>query len=320
MHNMLKPLLISLACSLHLSVNAQSGCTDPSANNYNAHAVTNNGSCAYAPVHYAPILKGELPKDLTESSGLLWDEDVLWSHNDSGNPPELYKLDTANGHIIQKVKITDEDNIDWEDITADKKYIYIGDFGNNRGNRDNLSILRIEKKDIDDSHKAHVKARKIKFSYADQEYLSDKPYQHNYDCEALICIDDYLYIFTKDWADMKTRVYKIPKEPGKYKVQPYDSFDVKGFVTSAAYNPQTRQIVLLGYTGWMKYSFMWFLSDYNGDHFFTGNKRRIDMGDGSAWQTEGITFISPTRFFISNEKEGNRPASLYAGSIDWQEK
>ena len=37
-------------------------------------------------------------------------------------------------------------NTDWEEISQDKDFIYIGDIGNNSGNRDDLKIYRAGKK------------------------------------------------------------------------------------------------------------------------------------------------------------------------------
>lgn len=297
---------------------AQNGCTDISAMNYNPLAKKNDGSCYYYATHYNPLFKAVMPAAIPETSGLIWDDGKLWTLNDSGNPPALFSIDSADGHILQTVYIDNFPNIDWEDLTADEDYIYIGDFGNNRGRRTDQKILRIAKKDIGKDAVVHVKAKAISFSYADQTNFDVKAYQHNFDCEAIISIKDDLYIFTKNWSNLHTKVYKLPKEPGEYKVSPYDSFNVGGVITGASYNKKTKEVVLLGYVDFMKHSFMWFMNDYTGDHFFTGNKRYIDMGDGSAWQTEGICFISANHFLISNEKEDGKPAALYSGYKIWQ--
>jgi hypothetical protein len=313
---MYKVIAASFLCLFSTNAFAQDGCTDVHAMNYNPTARKNDGTCTYATIHYEPILKAVLPATIPETSGLVWDDGKLWTLNDSGNPAELFSIDSADGHILQTVYIDNFPNIDWEDLTADKDYIYIGDFGNNRGRRTDQKILKIAKNDIGKDALVHVKAKAISFNYADQTNFEVKAYQHNFDCEAIISIKDELYIFTKNWSDLHTKVYKLPKEPGNYTVKPYDIFNVAGVVTAASYNKETKEIVLLGYIDFMKHSFMWFLNDYTDDHFFTGNKRRIDMGDGKAWQTEGISFISPNHFLISNEKEDGKPAALYSGWLD----
>ena len=79
-----------------------------------------------------------LPSVLHESSGLCFTDGNLWSFGDSGNPNSIYKIDTSTGVILQTVTIQNYPNIDWEDISADSTFMYIGDFGNNNGNRTNL--------------------------------------------------------------------------------------------------------------------------------------------------------------------------------------
>ena len=126
--------------------NAQiSGCTDPKANNYNPLATTNNGSCTYNVTIYNPPLKYLLPDEVDENSGLAYLNGKLWTINDSGGLPVLYALDTTNGQIVQRIAIANAVNIDWESLADDDQYIYIGDFGNNSGNRDDLSIYRVLK-------------------------------------------------------------------------------------------------------------------------------------------------------------------------------
>ena len=103
------------------------------------------------PVDASPIsikLKCVLPKILKESSGLCYTDGNLWTFGDSGNPNEIFKIDSSTGIILQTVQIDNFPNIDWEDITADSSFIYIGDFGNNNGNRTDLKIIRIKKTDL----------------------------------------------------------------------------------------------------------------------------------------------------------------------------
>ena len=295
---------------------AQLGCTDPYATNYNASATINDGSCVYPVTHDTPVLRTTLPVTvLAESSGLAWSDGKLWSHNDSGNPATFFSIDTTDGHVLQTVYVDNHPNVDWEDIAADNDYIYIGDFGNNTGDRTDLKVLKIAKASIGNDSAVHVNAQTISFSYTDQ--TSFTPTQlNNFDCEALISIGDSLYIFTKDRLDNKTRVYKMPKVPGTYALSPYTNYNVNGLITAASYNATTHEIVLLGYTLLKTNSFLWFLNDYNGDMFFSGNKRRIEIGNNTEWQTEGIAFISPDRFFISNET-ATVTASLFIGTKNW---
>jgi len=62
---------------------------------------------------------------------------------------------------------------------------------------------------------------------------------------------------------------------------------------------------------------MWFMNDFKGDNFFSGDKRRVELGNGQQWQTEGITYIVPGRFFISNEIAGSIDQSLWVSNKTW---
>ena len=81
------------------------------------------------------IEKHELPAEVIETSGLLFLNGKLITHNDSGDDSNLYEIDTITGNITRTVSVSNATNIDWEDIAQDDTYIYIGDFGNNNGTR-----------------------------------------------------------------------------------------------------------------------------------------------------------------------------------------
>ncbi len=311
----IKPLLAFIpSLFISMATFAQAGCTDPAATNYNASATVNDGSCVYPVTHYAPAYRCDISSNVSETSGLTWTANKLWTHNDSGNPAEIYNIDTADGHVIQKVVIDNYPNNDWEAITADSTYLYIGDHGNNNGDRTDLKILKVAKAAITGTGTVHVNAQAIAFSYTDQTSFASSS-THNFDCEALISVRDSLYLFTKDRGDLKTRVYKLPKVPGSYAVSPYASYNVNGLITDASYNAATNEVALIGYAAsGHSNSFLWFLNDFQGVQFFSGNKRRIEIGNSNAWATEGITFLPGGRFFISNETGSTYNQALFTGS------
>ena len=293
-------------------VMAQSGCTDPQANNYQPLATINDGSCTYDSTFQTAASIGDISGKVTESSGLILIDGYVWSLNDAGNPAEVFKIDTSDGSIVQTLTLTNYPNTDWEDMTADSNYLYVGDFGNNDGNRKDLKVLKIDKSQFIGSTapSVNVTAQAIEFSYSDQSSYTPSS-THNFDCESVISVGDYLYLFTKDRGDFQTRVYKLSKVPGAYVLTPITSYDVHGLITGADYNPNNGEVVLVGYFGGHKSSFMYYLDDYTGDQFFSGNKRRIEIGNATTdWQTEGVTFDTDTRLFISCETS-YVPATLY---------
>ena len=107
--------------------------------------------------------KFDLPTILSESSGAIFFNDKLIIHNDSGNENKLHELDTITAAVTRTVTVTNATNTDWEDIAQDDLSIYIGDIGNNSGNRTNLKIYKILKSDYQNS--TNVTAEIINFSY-----------------------------------------------------------------------------------------------------------------------------------------------------------
>jgi hypothetical protein len=68
------------------------------------------------------------------------------THNDSGGQANLYEINASTGAVLRTVAITNATNVDWEDIAQDALYIYIGDIGNNFGNRTDLKYIKFRKK------------------------------------------------------------------------------------------------------------------------------------------------------------------------------
>jgi len=46
-------------------------------------------------------LKYKLSDTIKESSGLIYMDNQLWTHNDSGNEAKLYQIDTNSGEILK---------------------------------------------------------------------------------------------------------------------------------------------------------------------------------------------------------------------------
>jgi hypothetical protein len=101
-------------------------------------------SCGFMAGQEARVL-GDLPSTISETSGLLFFNGKLITHNDSGNTAQLFEVDTTSLQLTRTVTVLNAENIDWEDLAQDDAYIYVGDFGNNSGTRTDLVIYRINK-------------------------------------------------------------------------------------------------------------------------------------------------------------------------------
>ncbi len=298
------------------SAHAQSGCPDPQATNYNPAAAVNDGSCQYPVTTIDLPVKTKLTDDVAESSGLVYTNGSLWTFNDSGNPPVLFRVDSASGQVLQQVRISNFDNVDWEDITADAQYMYVGDFGNNSGSRRDLRVLRIPKSNLGPAATTAT-AQAIAFSYPDQTDFSPRNNRHNFDCEAMFYANDSLHLFTKNWVDLQTRYYTIPATPGTYLAHLKATFNTNGLVTAAALNASGNVAALLGYSAQNGESFLWLLSGFRAGNYLQANKRRIELPNALLiGQAEGLCFVGRYRVFVSNERLSNFlatvPQQLYA--------
>ena len=306
--------LFSLICTCFIAFigHAQSGCTDPQASNFDSGAMTNDGSCLYPATAYSLTQLTVLPSTIIESSGLSFFNNNLWTHNDGGNPDKIYKIDTLNGSILQEVIIATADNIDWEDMAENDTHIFVGDFGNNPGNRTDLAIHRIDKNALTSNI---VNSEVINFSYSDQTAFPELPNNNNFDCEAFIIHNDVIHLFSKNWVDEKTKHYILPNTPGTHVAQLQSEFDVQGLITSAAIDEEDH-VVLVGYTpGGI--SFMWLLFDFEGNDIFSGNKRYISLGSAiNTSQMEGVCFKSTGYGYISSERFATLDAKLFSFDIN----
>lgn len=273
------------------------GCTDVLAKNYNSKATINDGSCVYKNATINLSTSFSLTEILKETSGLIHWNNRLWTHNDDTDT-NLYALDTINGKILETYNLPNVTNTDWEEISQDKNYLYIGDFGNNAsGNRRDLHILRIEKKTLLAKNPV---IDKIEFQYSNQtNFARQFANKTNFDCEAFVVTQDSIYLFTKEWKTKQTTIYSLPKMPGKYIAQQKEAYNIKGLVTGATYLNSKNILALCGYTRKGK-PFVNLFYDFKENNFFEGNKRKIKLKTRFL-QIEGISTNDGLHYYITNE-------------------
>jgi hypothetical protein len=285
------------------TTNAQlKSCTDILSKNYNPMATLNDGSCVYEPFKIKPGYSIKLSDSIKETSGLISFGNLFWTHNDD-HDKTIYGLDSL-GKIQKKVILDKAINHDWEEISQDSSYLYIGDFGNNySGNRTDLRILKIEKKSFLEEN---PNIETISFSYADQvDFTFQKPNTTNFDCEAFIVSKDSIYLFTKQWKSSKTSIYVLPNQSGNHIAQFKETLDTKGLVTGSTYLESKKLIALCGYSKVGK-PFIYLLYDFENHDFLSGNKRKIDL-QLSFHQIEGITTKDGLHYYLTNESLIRKP-------------
>lgn len=231
----------------------------------------------------------------------------LFTFNDSGGQAEIYEINSSNGSIVRTITINNATNVDWEDITQDATHIYIGDIGNNNGNRTDLKIYKISKSDFDDADNIAT-AETISYYYANQTTFNSLPNNNNWDAEGLISFGDKLLIFTKNWVNNMVNVYSIPKISGSYSAQFVSTYNTNGLITGADISFNEDVIYLTGYSS-SQAPFMYTIHNISASNLdiFSGNvspkiTNIVPLGN----QVEAISLfeITPTkhRLYISNEK------------------
>ncbi|MEM7572680.1 MAG: hypothetical protein AAF433_07260 [Bacteroidota bacterium] len=222
-----------------------------------------------------------LGPELAEISGLGIRDQQVYAHNDSGDGPFLYRMPIGSAY-------TERDRIaaaarDYEDLTSDPAgNWYIGDFGNNRRQRDDLRIYRY--------HPATKRTDTIHFTYAfssqEESYSSGRfstsagggiaadtlalvwsqseaeildPQEalvasmgRQHDCEAMVYLDGQLHLFTKAKAGQRrqywTYHYRLPAQPGYYTAELVDSLYLNHrVVTGADIDSSRNQLLLTSY-------------------------------------------------------------------------
>ncbi len=254
-----------------------------------------------------------LCSNLDETSGIIYYNGDFWTINDSGGQACIYRFSKIAGHIIQTVKIANARNIDWEDISQDEDFIYVGDTGNNGGYRRNFTIYKVAKKDIPTGLKdVTVNAEIIKFSYEDQgENL--KAYAHDFDCEALININGHIALFTKNWLSGNSSYYIIDQEIGIAKYM--ESFKTYGLITGADYISSEDKLLIIGYQSIEMQFFPFFIQIENFSDKRKRSIQRHQLTELNGYQTEGICW-NTKGIIISNEQTKLSPQSIHKITID----
>ena len=298
----MKNILLLLLLTTSFSFAQIQGCTDRLAKNFDVNAIGNDGSCIYDFTKIKPESSLILNDTLTETSGLTAFNNLLWTHNDD-HDKTIYGLDT-DGKIQSKISLDRTINHDWEEISQDSAYLYLGDFGNNaHGNRKDLHILRIEKQSFLLNHPL---IDTISFSYSNQTDFTPKSFNtSDFDCEAFVILQDSIYLFTKQWSQQKTSIYVFPKNPGNHLAQLKETIDVDGLITGVTELPSKNGIVLCGYSKKLK-PFLYLLYDYKNYNFSTANKRKIELAM-PFHQVEGIATFDGLLFYLANESFVRKP-------------
>lgn len=257
-----------------------------------------------------------------ETSGLIYYNNKLWTHNDSDNAPELYSIDSITGEVLETKVIRGVANIDWEDLAIDATHLYIGDFGNNgSGTRNDMRIIRIKLEDLENPELDTLDSRIISFRYDSSFYPGEYTGGNNtqFDCEAMFAKDDTIFLISKNWINHDAYLFAVPNKANiTHTIFPRDTLNFGYLVTGADYNYESNTVALCGYTyetsGAIPDSkpYITLITDFAENKFFDGTITTkvftspsgiISQQNGITYnQIEGITFRDKNRLWVSNEK------------------
>lgn len=249
----------------------------------------------------------DLSSTINETSGLINFDGKIITHNDSGSEPILYEININSGEINREVRISNVNAIDIEDIAQDENFIYVCDIGNNSNDRKDQAIYKISKNDYLD--KNEVEAEVISISYKEQIDFSKTDKATNFDAEAVVVMGDELFLFTKNWGDLRTSVYRIPTQMGTYEITAVDSYDIEGLITGADYKQTGNTIILTGYSGFIPFVVQ--LSEFTADNPLNGTIDKNSIALTGSRQIEAIAANPDGSYYISAEESLGFPAVLY---------
>lgn len=244
-----------------------------------------------------------LQQEINETSGVEFYQGFLYTFNDSDNKPEIYKLNAKTGDILQTLKVKNAKNIDWEEIARKGDTIFIGDFGNNLGNRKDLTIYSlILPKDTVNNEVSLDVFNKIPFIFEDQTDFSNKDYlTTNFDCEAFVYYAENLHIFTKQWGNNQTTHYQLDLSSNESPkiARKIETFNTECVITGA--DIFDNELYMIGYTK-ETFAFIWKFSHFLDGKFFNGQAQKTFIGfTPSIAQVEGIA-VTQDKIYVTGEE------------------
>ena len=240
---------------------------------------------------------------LEETSGLVCTGDSAITLNDSGNTAALFRID-KQGRIQNRYPL-DFDNKDFEAVTADEDYFYIGDIGNNRGKRPYVNVRQVARSDF-------TKRQTLRLTYADNTPDNNLPYMHDYDAEALVNQNDHLLLFSKSWASESVKVYQVAKDKKNQNLTPVAQIDgLPGLVTGADWDAEHRRFVVVGYEHSPIGLFQPFVALVSADFVIEGVARLEQFG-----QVEGVCVNNASQIWLTQESTPLDSARLGIISIN----
>jgi hypothetical protein len=234
-------------------------------------------------------------KRLTEASALVASQrwrGVFWTLNDSKNEPMLFATD-QQGKSRGRFRVSNAENVDWESLQLGPDSdggaaLYIGDTGNNKGNRRELVIYRVTEPEPVAARGGTLtttSAEAFRFAYPGGPRNTEAMLVHPVTGEVLL--------ITKE-PDGHSLVFRMPTPLDGQRVamlEQVGSIDVTGLgadgdlVTDASVTPDAHRVIVRTYTSALEYD----VEDGAPlTRIWDQSPRIIPLGDGA--KGEGVTY------------------------------
>lgn len=250
---------------------------------------------------------------MKETSGLALSDGQLLTHNDRGGDNVLYAIDTIDGSVARKVRITGAVNVDWEDLAMGDSLLFIGDMGNNNGDRTDLRIYTVERGCVVSGAAECPVRDTIRFHFPEQtDFTHGK--EHNFDCEAIAYHIGSIYLFTKHRTDANTVAYRLPAIGGDHPAERLGTFAAGGRITGADIFTDSDGRTVAALVGYNKKAacFLWLLDGTPDSGFLDGQRTRHLLGPyRELGQMEAVVDDGTGGLFLSSEKTKDVPPMLY---------
>lgn len=248
---------------------------------------------------------------MEESSGLAASRahpGVLWTIEDSGNPPLVSAIDTA-GRLLGRWRLQGARNVDWEAVSVgpcgERHCIYVGDTGDNAERRRSVTVYRFPEPAPRGAsgRTGVVTPERLSLTYPDGPR----------DLEALVVSPDETLLLVSKGRSGGIRAYSVPRSAwtgggsataAALGAIPLEVTGVAGQVTDAALAPDGRTVVL------RTYATLYFFS-LDAEARLHPGRPPVACGIlGLELQGEGVTWLDQTTLALSSEAAYGSPGTI----------
>ncbi len=254
--------------------------------------------------------------DLKEASGIAASKcqpDVFWTHNDSGDEPFLYAIDSTGKHL-GVWKVEGASNRDWEDIAAVKSdgkcFVLLGEIGDNEHRYERIAVYRVEEPELTAAGVSSSAKNPLTGAKADVAYINYPNEKH--DAEALLAhpTSGEIYLLTKS-NRMPSEIYKFkPRFEGETQtLEKVGEIAVpaipNGSVTGGDISTDGRRVVLCDY--FAGYELILPDGAASFDEIWKQRPARIDLGKRELG--EAVAYSADGSFVIAVSEKRYTPVN-----------